>query len=83
MGARDRLREWMRDEGLTQADVARLISATQGAVSMLLRGETAQPRLDIAHSIETASASWKHGPIRTEEWLLPVDATTAATGTEG
>lgn len=59
----------MADEGLTQAEVAKRLGVTQGAVSQLLADPDRRPRLALACAIERESGAWQHGPIRTEEWL--------------
>lgn len=64
----ERLREWIEDEGLTQADAAERLGCSRVFVTLLLGGRRTVRGLEIALAIERETRSWAKGPITVHEW---------------
>jgi transcriptional regulator with XRE-family HTH domain len=65
---RERFRAWFTSQSWTQVETAKRLGVTQPAIWAIL-SRNGGVTLALAHRIEKLSASWEHGPIRTEEWL--------------
>lgn len=63
-----RLREWIEDSGLTQADAAARIGCSRPFVTLLIGGRRVLRDLRLALAIERETESWSKGPIRVHEW---------------
>lgn len=72
MTARLRFGQWVNEQlqaGLTRTNVAQRLGCHPSMVTRIIDGSRAHPKLSIVHAIETATADWAGGQIRTEEWL--------------
>lgn len=77
MTAREKFDAWILWTGLPDAEVARRLGCDASLPGKLRRDPDRRPGLEVAHAIERKTAEprddgrrWRHGPIRTEEWLV-------------
>ena len=59
-----KLGDWLKQQGITQAEFAERIRSDQGHVSDLVRGKV-RPRLESIARIQTATA----GAVTADDWL--------------
>lgn len=84
MDTRIRFAAWVAEVG--KRDAADLLGVDPTYISHLLRDPRRRPGLDVAFSIERATAEWSSGPILASEWAEvrePRVQEPSATGTEG
>lgn len=80
--ARDRFAAWVESVG-GRGEAAALLGCHWTHPGLVIRGERV-PQRRLAHAIERATASWAHGPIRTEAWdALEDDADEQQTASDG
>jgi len=73
MAAHVRFGAWVEEQlaaGRTRTDLAHQLGCHPSLITRIVDGSRANPTLRIVHAIETATANWVRGQIRTEDWLV-------------